>query len=159
MSDTIFLRRRYHPITREQFEEDVFSKIYSESLTPTSLSPNPNGFSPPSPPSSILSPTSPDPSNGSVRADNNSSNAPAPFTSHRLAVLFAIFAVGTLVDLTQKSHLPQAKTYYYLAKAALSVENVLEEPSLIAIQALVSKTRYWYTKRDPLKNFLPRTTQ
>lgn len=128
---TVYVRR-YHPISRAQFDEEVFSKIYAESSTPTPLSPNSNSFNPPSPPSSILSPTSPD------SRSTAQTSEPAPYAAHRLALLFAVLAVGTLVDLNQRAHAPQAKTYYNLARAALAVENVLEEPSVVAIQALVS---------------------
>ena len=59
------------------------------------------------------------------------------FESHRLGLLYIVLAVGILVDLKRPSHDPAAVGYFQLAKAALSLDTILEDPSIPAIQALV----------------------
>lgn len=55
---------------------------------------------------------------------------------HDLALLFLVFAVGALVDLSQEPYNAEGEHYHILAKAALCLQPVLEKPSLVAIQAL-----------------------
>lgn len=101
----------YHPISREQFDFLVFARIYADS---------PSGDSPGS----------------EVDADRDAGS----YESHRLAMLFIVLAVGILVDLKRPSHDPSSARFFHLAKVALSLDSVLEDPSVLAIQALV---RYW----------------
>lgn len=63
---------------------------------------------------------------------------PDAMTSHRLAILFMVFALGALLDLDRSPNSPESMHYYHLSRAALSQESVLEEPSVAAAQALVS---------------------
>ena len=56
---------------------------------------------------------------------------------HDLSLLLMIFAVGALVDLNLEPFNKEADHYYQLAKAALSLDAIMEEPSITAIQALV----------------------
>lgn len=62
------------------------------------------------------------------------------YESHRLALLFIVLAVGILVDLKRPSHDAEAVKYFQLSKAALSINSILEEPSITAIQASVSSS-------------------
>jgi hypothetical protein len=55
---------------------------------------------------------------------------------HDLALIFLVFAVGALVDLSQEPYNAEGEHYHILAKAALCLQPVLEKPSLVAIQAL-----------------------
>lgn len=55
---------------------------------------------------------------------------------HALALLFMTFAIGLLVDLRQKPFSDESDRYYQLAKAAITLQSVLEKPELITIQAL-----------------------
>ncbi|KAI5123792.1 hypothetical protein M0805_009087 [Coniferiporia weirii] len=55
---------------------------------------------------------------------------------HALALLLMAFAVGTLVDLRQVAFSAEADHYYQLAKAAITLQSVLERPELVSIQAL-----------------------
>ena len=59
---------------------------------------------------------------------------------HGLAVLFLVFALGTLLDLDLPYLHAEASQYYQLGRAALSLDSVLESQSIPAIQALVSLT-------------------
>ena len=67
----------------------------------------------------------------------------SPFESlhadgHQLSVFFAVLALGTFVDISNPPNPTTAAQYYHLSRAALSLDSVLEKPSLLAIQALVS---------------------
>ncbi|GJE99289.1 fungal-specific transcription factor domain-containing protein [Phanerochaete sordida] len=55
---------------------------------------------------------------------------------HDLALLYLVFAVGALVDLSQEPYNAEGEHYHILAKAALCLQPVLEKPSLVAIQGL-----------------------
>ena len=55
---------------------------------------------------------------------------------HDLALLFLVFAVGALVDLTQEPSNAEAEHYHQIARAAICLQPVLERPSLVTIQAL-----------------------
>ncbi|EJD08184.1 uncharacterized protein FOMMEDRAFT_138150 [Fomitiporia mediterranea MF3/22] len=66
------------------------------------------------------------------------------FESHRLALLYIVLAVGVLVDLKRPSHDTAAVRYFQLSKAALSIDAVLEDPSIPGIQALVIMCHYMF---------------
>ncbi|TDL15877.1 hypothetical protein BD410DRAFT_777607 [Rickenella mellea] len=55
---------------------------------------------------------------------------------HDLALLLMIFSLGALVDLQQEPYNAEAEHYYHLAKAAITLQNVLEKPEMATIQAL-----------------------
>lgn len=55
---------------------------------------------------------------------------------HDLALVFLVFAVGALVDLSQEPYNAEGEHYHILGKASLCLQPVLEKPSLVAIQAL-----------------------
>ncbi|EGN96940.1 hypothetical protein SERLA73DRAFT_75787 [Serpula lacrymans var. lacrymans S7.3] len=57
-------------------------------------------------------------------------------SAHELALLFVVFAVGALVDLTQEPGNVEAEHYHQIARAAICLQPVLEKPSLTTIQAL-----------------------
>ncbi|KIJ65371.1 hypothetical protein HYDPIDRAFT_110415 [Hydnomerulius pinastri MD-312] len=69
-------------------------------------------------------------SNGPLKATEENKSA------HDLALLFLVFAVGALVDLTQEPANPEAEHYHQIARAAICLQPVLEKPSLVTIQAL-----------------------
>ncbi|KLO13295.1 hypothetical protein SCHPADRAFT_904359 [Schizopora paradoxa] len=94
----------YHPITRAQFDESVFSYVYD-----------------------------PEP-----EAEHD------PIESHRLSMLLIVLATGILVDLNSRSHSTHAASYFQLSKAALSLSSILEEPSILSIQALVVMCHYLF---------------
>lgn len=65
-----------------------------------------------------------------------------PIDSHRLAVLYMVFALGTLFDLEKPYLSIESTQYYQLARASLSIDSVLEHQTIPAIQALVSVFPY-----------------
>ncbi|KAG5645716.1 hypothetical protein DXG03_005411 [Asterophora parasitica] len=62
-------------------------------------------------------------------------------SSHSLAVLCLILAMGSLLDLDLPSHNAESKRYYQLGRAALALDSVLEEQSIAGIQALIGLHR------------------
>lgn len=68
---------------------------------------------------------------------------------HLLAILLVILALGTLMDTQRESHSSEARHYYQLSRSALSLRTVLEEQSVDAVRALVSK----YPCRPGVKPF------
>ena len=93
---------RYNPISRQQFDEEVFGHFYSDN------------FAPPSPPSDSAS-------------------------SHRLALMFILFAIGTLMDPNEAPFGVEAEKYHQLSRAALFKSSIFDDPTLHAVQALVSQ--------------------
>lgn len=59
--------------------------------------------------------------------------------SHSLGVLFMVLALGNLLDLNQRPHSAEAMQYYQLSRVALSLDSILDEHSIPAIQALVGR--------------------
>lgn len=59
-------------------------------------------------------------------------------------MLLIILATGILVDLNARSHSSHAAAYFELSKAALSLNSILEEPSILSIQALVVMCHYLF---------------
>ncbi|KAF7342798.1 putative transcriptional regulatory protein C1F7.11c [Mycena sanguinolenta] len=82
--------------------------------------------------------------------DDTSGGSYASVTSHCLAVLYMVLALGTLVDLDMPPY-PQATKYYQLSRAALAIDSVLEEPSIAGIQALALMCHYmlWADIKGP----------
>ncbi|KAI6149927.1 fungal-specific transcription factor domain-containing protein [Pisolithus tinctorius] len=55
---------------------------------------------------------------------------------HRLGLLFLIFAIGALLDASQKPGNAEAEHYHQVARVAICLQSVMEKPSLETIQAL-----------------------
>lgn len=73
---------------------------------------------------------------GPSRSNGEDTGHPRP-DSHELALLFMIFSLATLLDLTLPPNNVEAEFYHQLARAGLSCEPILVEPTLAAIQTLV----------------------
>ncbi|KAG6810865.1 hypothetical protein H0H92_010021 [Tricholoma furcatifolium] len=58
-------------------------------------------------------------------------------SAHSLAVLFMVFAMGTLLDPDRPACSQESMQYYQLARAALALNPVLEEQTIPGIQALL----------------------
>ena len=58
--------------------------------------------------------------------------------SHRLSMMFMVLAIGSLMDTRLPSYNVEAEKYHQLARAALFQNNIFDEPTLGAVQALVS---------------------
>ncbi|CAK5273866.1 unnamed protein product [Mycena citricolor] len=66
------------------------------------------------------------------------------FNWHKLGVLFMVLALGTLVDLEMPAHSHEATEFYQLARAALALDSVLDQPSFAAIQALLLMCHFMF---------------
>ena len=64
-----------------------------------------------------------------------------PLLSHQLALMFMVLAIGSLMDIKRPAYNIEAEKYHQLARAALFQSPIFEEPTLNAVQALVSVTR------------------
>ncbi|KAK1233165.1 hypothetical protein PQX77_003700 [Marasmius sp. AFHP31] len=65
-----------------------------------------------------------------------------PTSPHRVAVLFFVLAIGTLVDLRIPPYSTKAQDYFDLGKACLSLKNLLGSPELETVQALALASLY-----------------
>lgn len=61
---------------------------------------------------------------------------------HELALLLLCLAIGALVDLKQQPYNSEADHYCQLAQAALCIQPVLSNPTLVTIQALHLQSIY-----------------
>ncbi len=85
---------------------------------------------------------------------NGVSNAAQSISAHKLAVLFILFSLGALVDLTLEPCTPptrlsasfshagyvdnfESDNYYHLSRAALSLRSVFDSPEISTVQAVV----------------------
>ncbi|KAL5504658.1 hypothetical protein ACEPAH_7321 [Sanghuangporus vaninii] len=71
---------------------------------------------------------------------------------HALACLFMVFAMGTLVDLRQEPYSAEADHYYQLAKAAVALQNIFEQPNIVTIQTLHLMSIY-NGMREPAEDY------
>ncbi|KAH9946504.1 hypothetical protein B0H21DRAFT_743137 [Amylocystis lapponica] len=67
-----------------------------------------------------------------------------PMDSHRLAILYMVLALGTLLDLDKPPLSSEATRYYQLGRAALSLDSILESQSIPAIQALILMCHFMF---------------
>lgn len=58
---------------------------------------------------------------------------------HRLALLYMVLAAGALMDPQRTPYNIEAEKYHQLARAALFKSSIFDEPTLHAVQALVSQ--------------------
>lgn len=90
---------RYHPISAESFDTEVYSQFY-----------DPNSDSP----------------------------SDEPIFCHRLSVMFMVLAIGSLMNPTLRAYNLDAEVYHQLARAALFHHSFIDDPTITAVQALVS---------------------
>lgn len=64
--------------------------------------------------------------------------------SYRLSVMFMVLAIGSLMDTRLPSYNIEAEKYHQLARAALFQNNVFDEPTLGAVQALYLMSFYLF---------------
>ncbi|KAF7329791.1 Fungal-trans domain-containing protein [Mycena kentingensis (nom. inval.)] len=61
---------------------------------------------------------------------------PVNYGPHELAVLLVTLGMGALVDLGQQPYNLEAQHYYRLARAALGLQSILTEPSVVTVKTL-----------------------
>ncbi|KAK7053433.1 hypothetical protein VNI00_004059 [Paramarasmius palmivorus] len=74
--------------------------------------------------------------------DQQDEDQDLPVSPHRLAVLFFVFALGALVDLTIPPHSVEAENYFELARACLSLRSVFGLPEIGTVQGLALAAMY-----------------
>ncbi|KZT69218.1 hypothetical protein DAEQUDRAFT_669927 [Daedalea quercina L-15889] len=102
------------PIKREELIDDILTPIYN------SLRPNASG----------------------ERIGYRAGGSDASRCPHLLAVLFQVFAVGALVDLTLTPCSAEAEKYYRLGRIALSMRSILDSPEIETVQAVTLMAAY-----------------
>ncbi|KAI5122508.1 hypothetical protein M0805_001416 [Coniferiporia weirii] len=65
-------------------------------------------------------------------------------SSHRLALMFIVLAIGTLMDPAQPPYNLEAEKYHQLARAALFKSSIFDDPTLHAVQALFLMSYYLF---------------
>lgn len=72
------------------------------------------------------------------------SDEPNIMLSQRLSVMFMVLAIGSLMDTRLPSYNIEAEKYHQLARAALFQNNIFDEPTLGAVQALYLMSFYLF---------------
>ncbi|KAI0367566.1 hypothetical protein BV20DRAFT_970323 [Pilatotrama ljubarskyi] len=80
-----------------------------------------------------------DPQKNSYHRDAGDDDGRCP---HLLSVLFFVFALGSLLDLTLPPCSAEAEVYYRLGRAALSMRSVFDSPEIETVQACVLMAEY-----------------
>jgi hypothetical protein len=76
--------------------------------------------------------------------DSNANVTDDPLLSHRLSLLFIVFAIGSLVDTRIPAYNLEAEKYHQLARAALFRNGLFDEPSNHVVQALYLMSVYLF---------------
>lgn len=69
-----------------------------------------------------------------------------PIVFHRLSLMFIVLAIGSLMDMSLNAYNLEAEKYHQLSKAALFHSSLFDEPTLNAVQALVSPDAHCPTR-------------
>ena len=72
-----------------------------------------------------------------------------PIVFHRLSLMFIVLAIGSLMDMSLNAYNLEAEKYHQLSKAALFHSSLFDEPTINAVQALVSQNLH-YTVHEML---------
>jgi hypothetical protein len=72
------------------------------------------------------------------------SDEPNIMLSQRLSVMFMVLAIGSLMDTRLPAYNIEAEKYHQLARAALFQNNIFDEPTLGAVQALYFMSFYLF---------------
>jgi hypothetical protein len=63
-----------------------------------------------------------------------------PLLAHRLSLMFMILAIGSLMNTSIPSYSIDAEKYHQLARASLFHHSFFDNPTINAVQALVSNS-------------------
>lgn len=62
-----------------------------------------------------------------------------PILAHRLSLMFMVLAIGSLMNTSMPAYNIDAEKYHQLARAALFHHSFFDNPTINAVQALVSQ--------------------
>lgn len=69
-------------------------------------------------------------------------NTWADISPHKLAVLYIIFAIGAVVDLTLPPFNAEGEKYYHCARAALALRSIFDSPLIETVEAIILMGHY-----------------
>lgn len=78
----------------------------------------------------------------SIQVEKDAEGNSTDISPHKLAVLFLVFGIGALVDLTLPPYSEEAELYFDLGRAALSLQSVINSPETGTVQALTLMSLY-----------------
>ncbi|KAJ7636040.1 fungal-specific transcription factor domain-containing protein [Mycena polygramma] len=67
-----------------------------------------------------------------------------PLLAHRLALMFIVLAIGSLMDTREAAYNLEAEKYHQLARAALFLHSFFDQPTINAVQALFLMAYYLF---------------
>ncbi|EIN06066.1 hypothetical protein PUNSTDRAFT_54365 [Punctularia strigosozonata HHB-11173 SS5] len=67
-----------------------------------------------------------------------------PRVAHRLSIMFMVLAIGSLMDPREAPFNVEAEKFHQLARAALFQSNIVDDPTISAVQALYMMTYYFF---------------
>ncbi|KAG8220860.1 hypothetical protein J3R82DRAFT_2355 [Butyriboletus roseoflavus] len=67
-----------------------------------------------------------------------------PLLSHKLALMFMVLAIGSLVDIKHPAYNIEAEKYHQLARASLFQGSLFEDPTISAVQTLFLMTFFLF---------------
>ncbi|KAJ7129786.1 fungal-specific transcription factor domain-containing protein [Mycena epipterygia] len=73
---------------------------------------------------------------------NSEADFPHTISPHRMAVLFMLFALGALVDLTLEPQSAESDRYYHASRASLALRSVFDSPEMATVQAILLMATY-----------------
>ncbi|KAJ7499017.1 fungal-specific transcription factor domain-containing protein [Mycena latifolia] len=73
---------------------------------------------------------------------NSEADFPHTISPHRIAVLFMLFALGALVDLTLEPDNVESEHYYHASRAALALRSIFDSPEMATVQAVILMSAY-----------------
>ncbi|KAJ7047468.1 fungal-specific transcription factor domain-containing protein [Mycena alexandri] len=73
---------------------------------------------------------------------NSEADFPHTVSPHKIAVLFMLFALGALVDLTLEPHNIESDRYYHASRASLALRSVFDSPEMATVQAILLMSAY-----------------
>ncbi|KAJ7283756.1 fungal-specific transcription factor domain-containing protein [Mycena rebaudengoi] len=73
---------------------------------------------------------------------NSDADFPHTVSPHKIAVLFMLFALGALVDLTLDPNSIESDHYYHASRAALALRSVFDSPEMATVQAVLLMSSY-----------------
>ncbi|KAJ7179223.1 hypothetical protein C8R46DRAFT_1324183, partial [Mycena filopes] len=73
---------------------------------------------------------------------NSEAEFPHTVSPHKIAVLFMLFALGALVDLTLEPHNIESDRYCHASRASLALRSVFDSPEMATVQAILLMSSY-----------------
>ncbi|KAJ7507700.1 fungal-specific transcription factor domain-containing protein [Mycena galericulata] len=79
-----------------------------------------------------------------MRSWNGEGDFPHTISPHRMAVMFMLFGLGALVDLTLEPQNVESERYYHASRASLALRSVFDSPEMATVQAILLMASFHY---------------